>query len=158
MKLTLAISAALLVVSVTIFAPSALASDHMSDAQAEVWGVVASSWEDETKETGAWPGEYLHADAHSWGADWPAPRDAGSIVNWARFGAEANETLTYELFPMNVTVSGDTAVVYYAAVQVTQNHEGKRERESTGLIETLARTDDGWKFLGLTSFEIGGDD
>lgn len=139
-------------------APLALADDHMTAAQAEVWGVVAASWEDETKETGAWPGDYLHPDALGWSAEWPVPRGAESIVKWSRFGAESGETLTYELFPMKVTVAGDTAVVSYASVQVTQNHEGKRERNSTGMVETLVRNEGGWKFLGLTSFEMDNDD
>lgn len=149
--------AALLAVLVLVCAPYAFADDHMNEAQAEVWSVVAASWDDETKETGAWPGEYLHPDAHSWGSEWPMPRDADSISNWARFGAESGKTLTYELFPMSVSVAGDTAVVYYATVRVGEDHEGKRERESTGLIETLVRTDDGWKFFGLTSFDMDDD-
>lgn len=140
------------------FTPVAEAAEHMSESESEVWAVVAASWEDETNETGAWPSEYLHEDARGWGAEWPMPRDAESIANWSRFGAESGESLVYELFPMNVTVSGDTAVVYYASVQVREDHEEKRERTSTGLVETLARTNAGWKFIGLTSFEIGGDD
>lgn len=136
----------------------ALASDHMSEAQAEVWGVVAASWDDETKETGAWPGEYVHEDAHSWGAEWPVPRDAASMTAWSRFGEGYNQTLNYELFPLQVTVAGDTAVVYYFSVQVTENGDDERERETTGLVETLVRTDAGWKFIGLSSFSQGGSD
>jgi len=130
----------------------------MGEAESEVWAVVAQSWVDETQETGAWPSEYLHEDAHSWGAEWPMPRDAESIVNWARALAAASDTLVYELFPMAVTVTGDTAVAYYSAVQITENSEGERERETTGLVETLVRTEAGWRFLGLTSFEMGDDD
>lgn len=149
---------AVLMIGMIAFTPVAQAAGHMSEAESEVWAVVAASWEDETKETGAWPSEYLHDDAHAWGVEWPMPRDAESITNWSRFGAESGENLVYELFPMTVTVSGDTAVVYYASVQVRENHEDKRERESTGLVETLVRTDAGWKFIGLTSFEISAGD
>jgi hypothetical protein len=157
MKISPSIAALLLAASAVVI-PAAFAAEHMSEAESEVWAVIEASWVDETEETGAWPSEYLHEDAHSWGADWPMPRNAESIVNWARAGASANETLVYELFPMGVTVTGDTAMAYYSAVQITENHEGKRERESTGLVETLVRTDAGWKFVGLTSFEIGSGD
>jgi hypothetical protein len=145
---------ALLIFGAVAFIPVAQAAGHMSEAEAEVWAVVAASWEDETNETGAWPSDYLHEDAHGWGAEWPMPRDAASITKWARFGAESGESLAYELFPMKVTVSGDTAIAYYASVTVRENHEEKRERESSGLVETLVRTESGWKFIGLTSFEI----
>lgn len=135
----------------------ALASEHMSEAQMEVWGVVASSWEDQTKETGAWPGEYVHEDAHSWSAEWPVPRDATSMAAWSRFGEGHNQTLNYELFPLQVTVMGDTAVVYYFSVQVTESGD-ERERETAGLVETLVRTDAGWKFVALSGFSQGDSD
>ena len=156
MKLVPSLSVLLLATSVA-FIPAAHAAGPMGEDETAVWSVIEASWEDETGETGAWPSEYLHEDAHSWGAEWPMPRNADSIVNWARAGAEAYETLVYELFPMAVTVTGDTAVAYYSSVRVAENHEGKRERESTGLVETLVRTDAGWKFVGLTSFEMGDD-
>ena len=157
MKIVPSIAALLLAASAVVI-PAAFAAEPMSEAESEVWAVVAQSWVDETEETGAWPSEYLHDDAHSWGAEWPMPRDAESIVNWARAGAAASDTLVYELFPMAVTVTGDTAVAYYSAVQVTEDYEGKRERETTGLVETLVRTEAGWRFVGLTSFEMGDDD
>ncbi|MDX1625272.1 MAG: hypothetical protein R3323_02055 [Wenzhouxiangellaceae bacterium] len=133
----------------------AAAMDHWSEAQKSVWDVVSASWEDDAGETGKWPGEYLHELAHSWSAGWPSPRDTVSIASWSRFGDESSDTLKYELFPLEVTVVGDTAVVHYGVVTVTSDHDGKRSREAEGLVETLTRTDDGWKFLGLTSFDIG---
>jgi len=61
--------AALLLAASAVVIPAAFASEHMSEAESEVWAVVAQSWVDETEETGAWPSEYLHEDAHSWGAE-----------------------------------------------------------------------------------------
>lgn len=136
----------------------ALANEHMSDEQMEVWEVVAASWEDETNETGAWPGEYVHEDAHSWSTEWPVPRDATSMAAWSRFSEDYNQTLNYELFPLQVTVAGDTAVVYYFSVQVTESGDDERERSTTGLVETLVQTDAGWKFVGLSSFTQGDSD
>ncbi|NKI34779.1 SnoaL-like domain-containing protein [Wenzhouxiangella sp. XN79A] len=156
MKLVPSLSVLLLATSVA-FIPATYAAGPMGEDETAVWSVIEASWEDETGETGAWPSEYIHDDAHGWGAEWPMPRDAESLANWSRFGAESGQSLIYELFPMNVTVSGDTAVVYYASVQVRENHEDERERTSTGLVETLVRTDAGWKFIGLTSFELGDD-
>lgn len=93
MKTTKRTTSILLLLLAGTFAPVLLAADHMSEEQAKVWSVVAASWEDDSEETGAWPEEYLHPDAQSWGSDWPAPRDAESIANWSRFGDESGETL-----------------------------------------------------------------
>ena len=147
----------LLLVLIGLFGSSAvMAMGHMDEDQQAVWSTVAASWEDEASKTGEWPGEYLHEDAKAWGAEWPAPRDAASIESWARFGDENSTTEKYELFPMTVTVSGDTAVAHYGVVQITKSDD-ETEREMSGLVETLVRTDDGWKFIALTGFEMGDD-
>jgi hypothetical protein len=55
-------------------------------------------------------------------------------------------------------VVGTTAVVSYNSVVVGENYEKKRERSAGGLIETLVYDGKTWKFLSLTSFEIGSGD
>lgn len=139
---------------VMAFSGLAFSDGHMSEEQQSVWKTVTDSWADDVAENGKWPTEYVHGDAHSWGATWPAPRGAESIASWSRFDDESSETMKYELFPMTITVAEDTAVVYYGVVTVSTDHAGKRQRSSEGLIETLVKTDAGWKFLGLTSFEM----
>ena len=78
-------------------------------------------------------------------------------MKWSRFSDQSNTTLMYELFPAAIVVVGDTAVVHYSAVQVSENYEKKRERSSEGLVETLVRDGNTWKFLSLTSFDIDSD-
>lgn len=143
---------ALLISFLLVFAASSWANEHMSADQQAVWDVVAASWVAESSEDGAWPGEFVHASAHSWTAEWPGLRDADSIAAWSRFGQERRETLNYELFPHGVVVEGDTAIAFYSFVQVVKTDD-EYERESSGLVETLIRTADGWKFLALTGFD-----
>ena len=136
---------------------TAQAGDWSKD-QSAVWGVVSQSWEDEVARNGKWPADYIHKDVVAWGEEWPKPRGADSMVKWSRFGEQQGKTLIYELFPSKVVVVGDTAVVNYHSVQVQEDKEKKTERSVTGLIETLVRDGDSWKFLGLTSFEVESDD
>jgi len=131
---------------------AALAANHMSEEEQAVWAVVAASWEAESSEDGSWPGDYMHDSGVSWTDEWPGVRDAESVASWSRFGEQRRQTLNYELFPHRVVVEGDTAVAMYSFVQVVQMGEDY-ERESSGLVETLVRTDDGWKFLALTGFD-----
>ena len=137
---------------------STVQAGDWSKDQSAVWGVVSQSWEDEVARNGKWPADYIHKDVVSWGAEWPRARGAESMVKWSRFGQERGKTLIYELFPGKVVVAGDTAVVTYHSVQVQVNNEKKTERSVTGLIETLVRDGDSWKFLGLTSFQVESDD
>lgn len=130
----------------------AWADNHGSDDEAAVWSVVEASWVSETSQDGAWPGEYMHSSGAAWTEEWPGVRDAESIASWSRFQEGVRETLNYQLFPHRIVVEGDTAVAMYSVVQVVMTGD-ERSRESSGLVETLVRTDEGWKFLALTGFD-----
>jgi len=142
----------ILVLCLLALSSMAFAANHMSEEEQAVWAVVDASWQAESSEDGSWPGEYIHDRGVSWTAEWPGVRDAESVATWSRFGEQRRQTLQYELFPHRVVVEGDTAVVMYSFVQVVQVGEDF-ERESSGLVETLIRTADGWKFLALTGFD-----
>ena len=58
----------LVVVIAMTFSTLVLAAGHMSEDQKGVWKTVTDSWADEVAENGKWPTEYVHEDAHSWGA------------------------------------------------------------------------------------------
>ena len=143
---------AMSVVSVTGMAGS------WDDEQAAVWDKVAQSWVDDAAGNGKWPDEYIHEGVLSWSANWPAPQRAASVKKWKRFNDEWNKTIIYELFPAAISVVGNTAVVHYSVVSVSESKEGKRKRESQGIMETLVREGGEWKYLGLGSFEIGSGD
>lgn len=153
-KLIVRLAAIAVLASMTTFAMAA----DWSKEQAAVWSVVTQSWEDEVAKNGNWPAKYIHDDVVGWGESWPQPRGAESMAKWTRFGDDANKTLIYELFPVSIVVVGTTAVVSYNSVVVGENYEKKRERSAGGLIETLVYDGKAWKFLSLTSFEIGSGD
>jgi hypothetical protein len=150
----------LLVISLLVLAGLAapvMAAEWSTD-QTAVWSVISQSWEDEVARNGKWPADYIHKDVVAWGASWPQPRNGASMIKWSRFSEQAGKTLIYELFPVAVVVVNDTAVVNYNVVMETENYEMKRKRTAEGLIETLVRDGERWKFLALTSFEIKSND
>jgi|TARA_B110000503_G_scaffold43198_1_gene70689 hypothetical protein len=152
-KMIVRLAAVVALASMTTFA---MAADWNKD-QAAVWSVVTQSWEDEVAKNGNWPKDYVHKDVVAWGESWPQPREAASIAKWSRFGEKTDTTLIYELFPVSIVVVGSTAIVNYNTVSVGNNYEGKRERSTQGLIETLVYDGKSWRFLSLTSFEINSD-
>ena len=134
-----------------------LASDW-DRQQSAVWEVVAQSWVDDVAGNGKWPSDYVHKDAVSWTAVWPAPRGKASMEKWSRFSAQNGKVLEYELFPMAIVVENDTAVVHYSVVEMSENHEKKRKRNQSGNVETLVKDGKTWKFLSLTGFDQGAKD
>ena len=76
------------------------------------------------------------------------------MEKWSRFQDKQRQTLEYELAPAAITVSGDTAVVHYTGVTVSQRGQDKPDREMFGVVETLVRSGGSWKFLSLTGFDL----
>lgn len=128
-------------------------STMWSAEQTEVWQVVEQSWVDEVENNKKWPADYLVDDAVSWGSTWPSPRSKTSIIKWSRFSDTQSKTLQYENTPVSIVIHDDTAVVMYTNVSVAQSGKEKPERSMGGTIETLVRTEDGWKFIALTGFD-----
>ena len=150
-----------------VFALVALLSFHLSasaqqrpwnNAQAEVWRIVAQSWEDEQAANGRWPGDYLHPLALAWDASWPAPQDVASQEKWARARERVSETLAYELFPMAISVVGDAAAVHYSYVRISQMGDEGPERSVGYVTETLVRDGSAWKYLSLSGWDAPGED
>lgn len=126
-----------------------------SAEQTSAWGTVSQSWADEVAQNGNWPNNYAHENMVSWGEDFPIPRSKESIIKWTRFEDTQGKVVNYEISPVAIAVSGNTAVVNYYAVAVRQRGTDKPEREVTGLVETLVKQGNSWKFLASTSFDNG---
>lgn len=125
-----------------------------SKEQTAVWEVISQSWADETARNGKWPEAYAADQMVSWEPDWPMPRYKDSLTKWSRFNDKQRKSLEYEIWPAAITLSGDTAVVNYTAVQISQRAEEKPERDSLGITETLVRRGGSWKFLATTGFNL----
>ncbi len=125
-----------------------------STEQTAVWKVVEQSWVDDVAQNGKWPSTYVDDNVVSWGADTPSPQYKASMEKWNRFNNSQSKTLQYEVSPLAIAISGNTAVVNYTALQVTQRATDKPEREATGIVETLVRDGKGWKFLSTTGFDM----
>jgi hypothetical protein len=158
------LAAAALAAALPLAAPLQAQAPTWSPEQQSVWAVVEQSWKDEVERNGRWPGSYAEANMIAWDAGWPMPRGRDSVERWSRWRDKAYKTVQYEIQPMAISVSGNTAVVNYGAVQMSQREVArgesapKPEREMFGVSETLVRTAAGWKFLSSTSFEMGDDD
>lgn len=155
MKHTIMVAAAL---TAALPASAAAQAPTWSSEQTAVWNVVSQSWADEVARNGRWPSSYVHDRVVAWDSSWPLPRYKASIERWSRFQDKQRQTLEYELAPAAITIAGDTAVVHYTGVSMSQRAQDKPEREMFGAVETLVRSGGAWKFLSVTGFDLEKDD
>ena len=62
--------------------------------------------------------------------------------------------VAHELYPLEIVVEGDTAIVHYLYSSAYKDKDGEVETSHGRFTDILVRTTDGWRFLGWH----GGDD
>ena len=132
--------------AITLSIGSAFAQDE-PNAQADVWSVVEAQWNADEKGDKKWIDRLLVDDFVGWGKESPAPRSKASTKMWDRFNDSQGRGLAHELYPLSITVHGDTAVVHYLYSMAFEDKEGKVEVSNGRYSDVLIRTEDGWKFL-----------
>lgn len=122
--------------------------------QTAVWKVVSQSWADEAAQNGKWPGSYVDDNVISWSQENPMPNYKDSLIKWSRFNESQSKTIHYDISPAAIAIRGDTAVVNYVAINVSQRGTDKPDRDVNAIIETLVRDSNSWKFLSTSSFSL----
>jgi hypothetical protein len=122
--------------------------------QTAVWKVVSQSWADEAAQNGKWPASYVDDNVISWSQENPMPSYKDSLIKWSRFNESQYKTIHYDISPAAIAIKGDTAVVNYVAINVSQRGTDKPDRDVNAIIETLVRDGNSWKFLSTSSFSL----
>jgi hypothetical protein len=147
-KLTLAIAALFLA-----FLGTAFAQDARDDAT-DVWIAVEAQWEADENGDDEWIDNMLADGFYGWNKNSPAPRSKSSTKMWDRFADEQGRTVAHELYPLEIVIRENTAVVHYLYSSAFRDKEGKVKTDNGRYTDILVRTDEGWKFIGWH----GGDD
>ncbi|MDX2211010.1 MAG: nuclear transport factor 2 family protein [Sphingopyxis sp.] len=136
-------------------APAAMAQMPTWTAeQMGAWKLVSDSWVDDVAKNGKWPGEYADPQFITWAVDSPAPRNRDGAIRWTRFAESQGKVLHYEITPQAIALSGNTAVVSYTLLIVTQRGDDKPDYDKEAITETLVRSGGGWKYLSSVSFSL----
>lgn len=136
-----------------LFLNTAVAQDARDDAT-NVWIAVEAQWEADEKDDKKWIDSMLVDKFYGWGKNSPAPRSKSSTLKWDRFAAEQGNMVAHELYPLEIVIYENTAVVHYLYSSAFRDKEGKVETDNGRYTDILVRTPDGWKFVGWH----GGDD
>ncbi|MDA0705432.1 MAG: nuclear transport factor 2 family protein [Proteobacteria bacterium] len=147
-KLKFAIAALLF-----IFLGSAVAQDARDDAT-DVWIAVEALWQADENGDKEWIDDMLAERFYGWAKDAPAPRSKSSTQMWDRFADQQGNMVAHELYPLEIVIHENTAVVHYLYSSAFRDKEGKVKSDNGRYTDILIRTEEGWKFIGWH----GGDD
>ncbi len=129
-----------------VAAPSHAADRSWSAEQASAWAFVTTAWQRHA-DAGTWY-KSMDPNFYGWTTGYPVPTDRATHKRRADvFGAEG-KILFHRLDPLAVAVSADTAIAYYFAEIVEQDHKGVRKTSSQRCSNTLVRKRSEWHILG----------
>lgn len=146
----------LIAASAALLISAPVSAQEWSDDQSEVWQWVTNTW-DKHSDPGTWA-EVLSDDGYGMNDSYPVPTSKSEMARRAaRFGSEGKVLFT-RLDPLAITVSGDTAVVYYYAGVVEENYKGERDNSTEKCADVLQKNAGQWQFLGWHCTTLEGDD
>lgn len=147
--------AALLAAAATTLAAEARAQSW-SDAQLEAWEFIQSEWQASMDEDASRYDLMFHDAFQGWDAENPAPRGLASTRRWSDLNQAT--TLAFELHPLAIVVTGNTAVAHYVWSEMSEDADGERETTHGRYTDVLVRGQDGWRFLAWQGGAAPGDD
>ena len=136
-----------------LFLGTAVAQDARDDAT-DVWIAVEAQWEADEKGDKKWIDRMLADSFYGWGKNSPAPRSKSSTRKWDRFSDEQGSVVAHELYPLEIVVHEDMAVVHYLYSSAFKDKDGEIKMNTGRYTDILVRSADGWQFIGWH----GGDD
>lgn len=126
---------------------TALAQDERDDAT-DVWIAVEAQWAAVEKSDKRWIDRMLADKFFGWAKNSPAPRSKKSTAMWNRFNEQQGKVVAHELYPLEIVVHKDTAIVHYLYTSAYEDKDGEVEMNNGRFTDILVRTNGGWKFLG----------
>jgi ketosteroid isomerase-like protein len=130
-----------------IFFGAAFAQESRDDAT-DVWIAVEAQWEADENGDNDWIDNMLADGFFGWSKDSPAPRSKSSTQMWDRFADEQGSIVAHELYPLEIVIHHDTAVVHYLYSSAFRDKDGEVETNHGRYTDILVRTENGWKFIG----------
>ncbi len=99
-------------VTALLLVGTAIAQDERDD-ETDVWIAVEAQWDATENGDKKWIDRMLIDSFYGWGNETPAPRSKSSTRMWERFNSEQGKIVAHELYPLEIVVEGDTAIVHY---------------------------------------------
>jgi len=125
-----------------------------SAEQQEIWKIEEQQWQMAKDKDLTWIDKMVHPNLSYWDVDQPSPQNKASLTRWNRYNSGNATVLEQELYPISITITGNTAVVQYRYSIARENLKKERETFSGRYTDVLVKEGGKWLFLAWA----GGDD
>lgn len=129
-----------------VFSGATHAQDALDD-ESNLLTIINDQWAAEQDGDEDAVKDMLHRDFYGWSDRSPVPQDRRSTLKWSEVQRKIGRVISFEIFPLNIIVSGDTAVVHYYYTTAFANKDGETEMSNGRYTDVLVRSGDSWKFL-----------
>ena len=129
-----------------LFALPAQAQEWSAE-QLEVWETISTMWDLGAADDPAWQ-DLLHDSFMGWIGEVPTPHDKATTVAFIEAEAGQFKTIVQHITPVAIVVTGNTAVVHYFHLGVTEFTDDMSRETSYGrMTDVLTKTGDGWRIV-----------
>jgi len=142
--------------ALALLAQPAQAQQWSAD-QLEVWETVSTMWDLGMADDPAWK-DLIHDSFMGWVDESPMPHDKETTLRFIDAEAGHFKTLVQHITPMAIVVTGNTAVVHYVHMSITEFDDGDRETGFGRFTDVLTLTGDGWRIVSWVGHERSEED
>jgi len=133
-------------------------AQEWSAEQLEVWDTISTMWDLGMADDPAWQ-DLLHESFMGWLGEVPTPHDKATTVAFVDAEAGRFRTIVQHIAPVAIVVTGNTAVVHYFHLAITEfTDDGERETTFGRFTDVLTKTGDGWRIVSWVGHERSEDD
>lgn len=145
---------AILATIVLVAAVTSASALSWSPEQQEIWKFEELQWQMSKDKDLSWIDKMVHPNVSYWSTDNQMPQNKASLTRWNRYGDSNSTILEQELFPISITITGNTAVVQYRYMIARENYKKERQTVSGRYTDVLIKEGGKWMFIAWA----GGDD
>jgi len=129
-----------------LVSPSTILAKSWSKEQTSAWEFVNKAWARHADD-GSWY-QSMDPGFYGWTTGYPVPTDQATHKRRSDVFGNEGKILFYRLDPLAIVVKDNTAILYYFAEIVEEDHKAVRKTSVQRCSNTLIRTEREWRILG----------
>ena len=129
-----------------VASPSPARAASWNEEQASAWAFVSRAWARHADD-GSWY-QAMDPAFQGWTTGYPVPTDRETHRRRSEVFGKEGKLLFHRLDPLAITVKNDTAILYYFAEIVEEDHKAVRKTSVQRCSNTLVRSAGEWRLLG----------
>jgi hypothetical protein len=129
-----------------VASPSTILANSWNEEQASAWKFVSMAWERHADD-GSWY-QSMDPSFYGWTTGYPFPTDRVTHKRKSEVFGKEGKILFFRLDPLAIVVKNNTAILYYFAEIIEEDHKSIRKTSVQRCSNTLIRSEREWRILG----------